>query len=114
MNRLILSEISDRIILDEYDRSIIHSDLDILHERRYIINFRNQRDFEVNQYQNLFKFRYPGYIIAEKSLDNCSICLENIEKGDKIYKLHCSHIFHSSCLEQWNKNTCPYCRSEIT
>mmetsp|Transcript_32609 Transcript_32609/g.31830 ORF Transcript_32609/g.31830 Transcript_32609/m.31830 type:complete len:90 (+) Transcript_32609:214-483(+) len=33
-----------------------------------------------------------------KGSDTCSICLKNIVKGDKIFELVCSHLFHSQCI----------------
>jgi serine/threonine protein phosphatase PrpC len=53
----------------------------------------------------------------------CSICLENIQKNQKCYKLNCNHFYHSNkneCLGQTNlltwlskSNTCPICRSTV-
>ena len=39
----------------------------------------------------------------------CPICLNSMD-CDTI-KIKCNHVFHKSCLEQWDKN-CPMCRSE--
>lgn len=51
-------------------------------------------------------------------LDNnreCSICLEEYIKGDKVAYLTCVHNFHWNCIELWLKenNTCPQCREII-
>jgi len=45
----------------------------------------------------------------------CSICLEEYSKNNKIMILNCNHTFHKSCLELWIKdnNTCPICRENI-
>jgi chromosome segregation ATPase len=44
----------------------------------------------------------------------CSICLDNIHENDdnelKI-ETRCNHNFHKNCLDKWDKNTCPNCRS---
>jgi hypothetical protein len=50
------------------------------------------------------------------SCDDCSICLANVEtysptKLDGEIPLHCGHWFHKDCIKQWNKPTCPTCRS---
>jgi len=39
----------------------------------------------------------------------CSICLEEMEKGDKIARLPCLCVYHIECIEQWFKKsqTCP-------
>merc|ERR1712232_1368225 len=53
----------------------------------------------------------------EVSLDvddyTCSICLCEIEDGDRVGKLTCKHTFHADCLKQWlrRKNCCPLCLS---
>jgi chromosome segregation ATPase len=46
---------------------------------------------------------------------NCSICLENLLSKPSLVLLHCSHIFHQSCIEEllkFNKK-CPNCRQKI-
>ena len=51
--------------------------------------------------------------------NDCAICLDGlttITNSKKIpVKLNCGHIFHYSCIEQWNHNKpeCPICRKHI-
>lgn len=41
--------------------------------------------------------------------ETCSICLDNCI--DDIYKLPCNHIFHKSCIKDWDGSKgCPNCR----
>lgn len=98
---------------DELIRYITNSDIDILQlsSIKQRIQY-SHRDFDINGYLRYIQ-KYPNTIIADCSLEDCSICLEIIKKNDKIYKLNCGHIFHVTCLNQWNKNTCPYCRNAI-
>ena len=45
-------------------------------------------------------------------IENCSICLENIDI-DQNYKLSCGHHFHTKCIIEWfrnDKKICPLCR----
>lgn len=59
----------------------------------------------------------PTNIILKTKLENniCSICLEDFELQEKIYKLKCKHYYHINCLDKWleNKNTCPLDRKII-
>ena len=54
---------------------------------------------------------------ALNKLENkeCSICLEDFAKGDKICYLPCFHFFHSLCIKKWTerKKKCPLCNIEI-
>jgi hypothetical protein len=54
---------------------------------------------------------------ALNKLENkeCSICLEDFAKGDKICYLPCFHFFHSKCIKQWTERSkkCPLCNNEI-
>jgi len=45
----------------------------------------------------------------------CFICQENFEIGEKINVLPCSHLYHVNCVMTWLKehNTCPVCRYEL-
>ena len=45
---------------------------------------------------------------------NCTICLENFEKNDKVINLDCLHMFHDNCIKTWLKknNYCPICKNE--
>ena len=51
----------------------------------------------------------------ENLLNECSICLEQYIKKDKIIELSCNHMFHKKCIKEWikNNNTCPQCRENI-
>jgi len=45
----------------------------------------------------------------------CSICLDDVETGQYIKKLECSHVFHFNCIDEWLKikKTCPNCNYSI-
>ena len=45
--------------------------------------------------------------------DNCAICIDDFEEGDRLRKLPCKHQFHASCIDTWitEKNaSCPLCK----
>lgn len=47
--------------------------------------------------------------------ETCSICLETLTieplaDKNEIIELQCQHCFHTTCLQQWLKGTCPLCR----
>lgn len=55
---------------------------------------------------------------AEPQVQECSICLEEMDvskKKAKARKLKCGHYFHQECMSMWAKRdkTCPYCRKEL-
>lgn len=55
--------------------------------------------------------------VVSTSLDACAICMDVLQKEDKM--MSCHHIFHEACINEWFKtaNTCPLCRyifTEIT
>ena len=45
----------------------------------------------------------------------CSICLMDINEGQKTILLPCGHMFHDECVTKWLNlhNTCPLCRFEL-
>ena len=66
------------------------------------------------------KIRSKTRVIAEEALqgdllNECSICLDNFDVGQKISELSCHHLFHKECLEQWmqDNHNCPLCRLSV-
>jgi hypothetical protein len=43
-------------------------------------------------------------------MEDCAICFETLEENI-INKWSCNHKFHSNCIKQWKKNSCPLCRT---
>ena len=51
----------------------------------------------------------------QKENKNCSICIVDFEKEDKISITNCNHIFHTDCITEWGKykTECPICREKL-
>jgi len=45
----------------------------------------------------------------------CSICLCEYERGERVVRLPCDHIYHESCLNSWTTNhtRCPLCNYDL-
>lgn len=54
-------------------------------------------------------------LLSSDGENSCSICIENMHKGDEAVVLPCKHWFHDECVTLWLKqhNTCPVCRRPI-
>jgi len=56
-------------------------------------------------------------IELDSNLDsNCSICMGQMEKGNFVTKLVCTHTFHTDCIQTYLKEynyKCPICRIEL-
>ena len=53
---------------------------------------------------------------ATKDMERCTICLMDIDEGEKIIELDCKHSYHTLCLTQYLTNygyKCPICRKEV-
>ena len=48
----------------------------------------------------------------EECID-CTICLAPINEGQRVGILHCNHLFHAECLQEWiqRRNVCPLCQA---
>ncbi|KAL8152611.1 hypothetical protein V2J09_010371 [Rumex salicifolius] len=49
-------------------------------------------------------------------VEQCYICLEEYETGDKIRVLPCTHEYHMACVDKWLKEihgVCPLCRGDV-
>jgi len=72
----------------------------------------------INQNQNQNQILFKLKIINNIEVDNCAICLEQMEINKYIYQTICKHKFHKNCLEHFiiHKKyniSCPLCRSNI-
>merc|ERR1712048_1376100 len=45
----------------------------------------------------------------------CSICMDDLAKGDEMGQLECGHTFHKKCIVEWlaNSGVCPMCRADM-
>ena len=45
----------------------------------------------------------------------CTVCLEDVERGQQVRTLPCLHTFHAGCAEEWlkKKKLCPLCQFSI-
>ena len=45
----------------------------------------------------------------------CTVCLEDVERGQQVRTLPCLHTFHAGCAEEWlkKKKLCPLCQFAI-
>jgi len=53
--------------------------------------------------------------LVDENNRECCICFEQHNIGDKVIRLPCAHIYHSSCITNWLSRhcTCPVCRYEL-
>ena len=49
----------------------------------------------------------------DEDTQQCIICLQHLQNGDRVGDLLCGHEFHAICLKTWlqRRNTCPLCNA---
>ncbi|KAK4112144.1 hypothetical protein N656DRAFT_798492 [Canariomyces notabilis] len=64
---------------------------------------------------NLEKKRVDDQMLGPDGKAECTICIDEINKGDEVVVLPCKHWYHGECVVLWLKehNTCPICRMPI-
>lgn len=48
--------------------------------------------------------------------ESCTVCLSDLEEGDLLRVLPCSHRFHQHCIDQWllhSSTACPACKVDL-
>eukprot|EP01028_Stygiella_incarcerata_P000020 TRINITY_DN1003_c0_g1_i3.p1 TRINITY_DN1003_c0_g1~~TRINITY_DN1003_c0_g1_i3.p1 ORF type:complete len:226 (+),score=46.46 TRINITY_DN1003_c0_g1_i3:205-882(+) len=47
--------------------------------------------------------------------DDCPICLETFQPGDRVSRLPCRHVYHTTCINQWLRvqGRCPVCKARL-
>jgi hypothetical protein len=86
--------------------------IDLMIER----DMREQEECKVGVNEDQLKrLKLFTYIKSSKDEELCSVCLAGLKKGQKVYELACTHIFHQGCLEPWLKKStvCPNCRRDV-
>ena len=53
--------------------------------------------------------------LPEELRAGCTVCLEDVTKGQRVRTLPCLHTFHACCAEEWlkKKKLCPLCNFPI-
>ncbi|KAK8486336.1 hypothetical protein V6N13_076654 [Hibiscus sabdariffa] len=62
----------------------------------------------------IYSTRSPSRV--DQSSNECTVCLSELEEGEKVRKLKCKHTFHKDCLDRWLQQcwaTCPLCRTKV-
>ncbi|XP_024018326.1 E3 ubiquitin-protein ligase RHA2A [Morus notabilis] len=57
-----------------------------------------------------------GEQCSAENAEQCAVCLGQVQEGEEIGELRCSHVFHLLCLERWvqfKHKTCPLCRGSL-
>ena len=43
----------------------------------------------------------PIFKVADVDSGFCTICLDDLQAGDRVRELFCGHRFHQTCVDQW-------------
>ncbi|KAK9102260.1 hypothetical protein Sjap_019514 [Stephania japonica] len=68
-----------------------------------------------NSVDNLEKMKLNLDVFDGHDGYSCRICLEDMDIGGEVIRMPCSHVFHSSCIDEWlgTNHVCPLCRFEL-
>ncbi|KAJ1993447.1 hypothetical protein H4R33_000640 [Dimargaris cristalligena] len=53
--------------------------------------------------------------VTQAGDDTCTICLDDIAKGQTVRQLPCLHIYHVECIDEWlvqKSSACPLCKAD--
>jgi E3 ubiquitin-protein ligase RNF115/126 len=55
-------------------------------------------------------------LLGSEGRAECSICMDEVNIGEKVTELPCHHWFHHACVAAWlaEHDTCPHCRKGIS
>ncbi len=65
--------------------------------------------------ESLEKKQVDDEMLGPEGKAECTICIDELKKGDEVVVLPCKHWYHGECVTLWLKehNTCPVCRMPI-
>ncbi|KAB1225909.1 E3 ubiquitin-protein ligase SDIR1 [Morella rubra] len=64
---------------------------------------------------NQESIKMDGSIKGSENELTCSICLEQVHRGELVRSLPCLHQFHANCIDPWlrQQGTCPVCKLRL-
>jgi len=64
---------------------------------------------------SLPKKKLDEKLLGPEGKGECSVCMDDVNVGDEVVLLPCTHWFHETCASMWlsEHNTCPICRKGI-
>jgi len=103
-----------KILNDIYSKLNINIHINSISYTEHIQEVVNNKYVKKDVTNIISKFKSKKYK-GDDNKHQCSVCLENIKKDEKITKLDCKHIFHTDCINEWisRDNTCPCCRISL-
>lgn len=96
---------------DDFERHRDLLSIPIYRGRRRRINSIQIRKIK----KKLTKIRFINSIASNGNSEKCSICFEDFQNNQKVYRLPCHHLFHISCLDNEinYRQKCPICRKKL-
>jgi len=84
--------------------------------------FRPLNELTLEEQTNLarkieFLDQMPSTVIDNQDkIQECVICMVDIEVGEAVRYLPCAHMFHKTCVDTWlmRNLSCPTCMEELT
>lgn len=106
-------------IFEMYKFLIDYNLFDILNRvmNTYMENYEMLEDIpihiSIDHYHNTMEIEK-----VDMNSGNCTICCEDMVKGDMVAKTPCQHNYHNECLKTWlveqcHKPICPLCRTDF-
>jgi hypothetical protein len=110
---------------EQFDNFLqIHDKLQILYAEKNLLNNyalgHSKEKLTKEQYEeyttngkNIGSFCYLA--TTSEQNNTCAICTSDFEIDEEILILHCKHIYHTNCINEWilHNPNCPYCRCDV-
>ncbi|KAJ1605403.1 hypothetical protein OJ253_3191 [Cryptosporidium canis] len=65
--------------------------------------------------QRAYNYEADGTGSSSDDAPLCTVCLSEVNEGERVVKLDCQHIFHHQCIKEWFKMSviCPLCKVDV-
>ncbi|KAJ1610546.1 hypothetical protein OIY81_1578 [Cryptosporidium canis] len=65
--------------------------------------------------QRAYNYEADGTGNSSDDAPLCTVCLSEVNEGERVVKLDCQHIFHHQCIKEWFKMSviCPLCKVDV-
>ena len=82
---------------------------------RHVTSLTEEEQFVIARRLDLIEQMSSSVVSGRDKITECVICMTDIDTGETVRYLPCTHTFHQHCIDTWlmRNLSCPICMTDI-